>query len=209
MNKVILNLFFFCSFFFLISLALLAQPTEKSLLEAWEAMQKSDPKTILFEKLAENHYRFKTKRFLFDGELKIFSIIIDEQVRGDDKKTFWGMIEVELVNQSEDFLKKHPYSYSIWMANNRFVFDKETRKWLTAKEYYSKRRKQYSRSPRIYFRDILSISFSIVLLFIFIVVINNLKKIRKKNEQNIQKSSAFYEETNRLLKEILEELKKK
>jgi hypothetical protein len=62
MNKVILNLFFSCSFFFLISPVLLAQPTGKSLLEAWEAMQKSDPKTVLFEKLAENHYRFKKFR---------------------------------------------------------------------------------------------------------------------------------------------------
>ncbi len=212
MNKVFLNSFFFCFFFVLISPVLLAQATEKSLLEAWETKQKNDPKTVLFEKLEENRYRFKTKRFAFDGELKIFSIYIDKWEREGDKDVIWGLLEVELVDTPEDFLKKYTYShhrYSRWRSNNRLFFDKEIQKWVSHKEYMSKRRKKDYKAPWISFWYLLSLFSYMVLLFIFIIIINLLRKIRRNNEQTVQKTLVFYQETNRLLKEILDELKKK
>lgn len=46
-----------------------AQPSQQSLVEAWERLQRSDPETLAFEKIAERRYRFRTSRFPFDGEL--------------------------------------------------------------------------------------------------------------------------------------------
>ena len=54
-----------------------AQPSEESLLSAWEALQKNNPKTVVFEKLGERDYKFKTQMFPFDGELKVTNVVVD------------------------------------------------------------------------------------------------------------------------------------
>ena len=75
MNRTRLDIFLIMSSFLLfIPTILFAFPTEESLIETWEGFQKSDPKTLIFEKLSGNRYRFKTERFPFDGELKKYRI---------------------------------------------------------------------------------------------------------------------------------------
>lgn len=147
MNKGALILLFFCFFFVLFSPGLSAQPTEKSLLDAWELVQKNDPKTILFEKLDERRYRFKTRRFPFDGEIKIFNVIVEGGDIVENKEIYRGIIELELVGVPENFSRKYHYSYSGWRSNNWFHFDPETREWMSNREFRDKQRKEFRR-PR-------------------------------------------------------------
>lgn len=55
-----------------------AQPSQQSLVEAWEKVQRGDPETLAFEKIGERRYRFRTSRFPFDGELKILKATVDD-----------------------------------------------------------------------------------------------------------------------------------
>src|SRR5215204_7611719 len=52
------------------------QPTQASLIRAWEQVQKDDPEAVTFEKVGERNYKFKTNRFPFDGELKVLKATV-------------------------------------------------------------------------------------------------------------------------------------
>lgn len=54
-----------------------AQPSEDSLNQAWETLQRSDPKIVTLEKLGDRRYKFKTEYFLYAGELKIKDATVD------------------------------------------------------------------------------------------------------------------------------------
>src|SRR5215212_5458490 len=59
-----------------------AQPSQASLVKAWEEVQREDPETVLFEKTGEGSYKFKTKRFPFDGELKLLKATLNDYSYG-------------------------------------------------------------------------------------------------------------------------------
>ncbi|MBI4725761.1 hypothetical protein HY768_00800 [candidate division TA06 bacterium] len=42
-----------------------AQPSEQSLIAAWEQSLKNDPATLAFEKTGERSYKYQTKKFPF------------------------------------------------------------------------------------------------------------------------------------------------
>ena len=220
MKKVNLKIILFLVF--CISLSLLAKPREETLIKTWEAIQKSDPKTVIFEKLEENTYKFKTERFPFDGILKVLNVSIEDRMSDSEYGYIMGVVEIELVDSPRDFMEKYSYSYSMWAQNNMLYYDKETEKWLSNKDYYAKSQERLPKPPRMFFWNILSYG-PIVILIVFVVfsliVINNLQKKNrkymdfaedstKKSLELIQKSLVLGEESNRVLKEILEELKK-
>jgi len=220
MNRVSLRIMLLVGFF--ISLAASAEPREKTLVETWEAIQKSDPKTVVFEKLEENTYKFRTERFPFDGILRVLNVSIDDRMSDSEYGYIMGVVEVELVDLPRDFMEKYSYSYSMWAQNNMLYYDKETKKWLSNKDYYAKSQERLPKPPRMFFWNILSYG-PIIILIVFVVfsliVINNLQKKNrkymdfaedstKKSLELIQKSLVLGEESNRVLKEILEELKK-
>ena len=209
MKKVVLYFFICCFFFFLVSPGLGAQATEESFIEAWEAIQKNDSQTLVFEKIADKHYKFKTKKLPFDGELKILNVIIDDRASEYTEDFTFGVVEVELLNLPEDYLKKHPYSYSMWQQNNTLYFNKKIQKWQNHRERFSKMRKKFKRSPGKLIEFVFSAIYYVVFLGVFIFLFIFFLKFRKRTESNIKKSFALNEETNRLLKEILDELKKK
>jgi len=196
----------------LFSPLLSAQPTKESLIEAWEVLIKSDPDTIVFEKLEENLYKYKTDILPFDGQLKILNTIIEkrETVYDDDNNVVWGAIETELVNLPEDFIAKHPYSYPKWQRNNTLYFDNDSERWLTQKEFFAQKKDELQRSPlrRNPLRFLYGNITVIVLVFVTLLLIIFTNRIQKKTERNIKKSFILADETNRLLTEILAEIKK-
>jgi len=112
-----------------------ATPTEASLIEAWEAVQRNDPQTEIFEKIGDRRYRFKTRRFAFDGELKVLNAVIDARMAGATDGFVRGVIEYELVGLPADTEKKYHASYELWQENNDLYFDPQKAAWVGMADY--------------------------------------------------------------------------
>ncbi len=202
-----------------------AQPSEDSLIQAWETVQKSDPKVVTFEKLGDRKYKFKTEYFPFDGELRIKDAIVGDSGGGMAGDYFMGIIQVELLGFSKDKIEQYNYRYSMWAVNNNLYFDKRLGKWLSAREFQSamiNKADQMSRSTW----DIGNYAI-IILVFVGLFVSwkimqrygRTTKVALQKQEEAIarydvgmklsEKSVQLAEESNHLLKEILEVLKNK
>lgn len=124
------------------------KPSEKYLIKAWENLQKNDPKTIVFEKIKEGSYRFKTARFPFDGELKVTKVYIY-----DDYSDISGMIEgyvsVKLVGFNRDNIVKESYGYHKWKQNNFLVYVTKTGKWMSSTEYLKRKHIEDKRASMV------------------------------------------------------------
>ena len=215
MVKTIMKGFFV---FFIIPIILFSTPTKESLIKAWETQQKTDPNTLAFEEISHNIYRFKTERFPFDGELKILNVTVDEQMSGFEGGFTMGIVEIELVDLPEDFLKKYAYSYSTWSQSNILYYDIENEKWLSAKEYYTKAQENLPSGVLIDSFNYIPLLFLFFLIIILIFVYNVQKRNRKyldfvrelsqKETDLAEKNYKLSKSSNKLLKEILKELKK-
>lgn len=200
-----------------------AAPTEGSLLGAWESMQRDDPQTVLFKKTGESLYQFKTDRFPFDGQLRVLNVTVDERAGVYGDGCMLGVIEVELIDLPEDFLEKYSYSYSVWQTNNILYYNAESEEWLTSAEFMTRTR---AREPAFgsffssYFTTCLLIIVFIIILVVFFVAVNRLQKRNrnyldesrasiKRSLEIAEKSLSMTEESNSILRDILDELKKK
>jgi len=220
MNKVRMNVFLIVGLFFLFTpIILLAAPTEESLIVAWEDFQKNDSKTLIFKRLSSDRYRFKTDRFPFDGKLRVLNITVDEQMSGFEGSFIIGIVEVELLDLPEDFLEKYSYSYSAWVQSNILYYDKEDEEWLSVKEYYSKAKERIPSGFLMDILDYLPFLFLFFIVVIFIIVFNVQKKNKKyldfardlslKETEFVERTYKLAKKSNKLLSEILKELKKK
>jgi hypothetical protein len=106
-----------------------AAPDEASLLAAWEAAQRGDPKTVTFKRLGERRYRFATSRFPFDGELVVLNLSIDALPVPGEAVTS-GVVEVELAGAGEEFRQKYLHSYASWTGTHQFYWDAAAGRWL-------------------------------------------------------------------------------
>jgi len=223
MKKIAIALF---SCLILPSLLLAGEkPTEESLIKAWEELQKSDPNTVTFEKIANRRYKFRTKLFPFDGELKINDATIENIEMGPYNDFIMGPLDVELVDLPKDVPQKYTRKYSMWIRDNTLYFDKKAGKWLSPQEFQSvitKMTREMSRPSGLF----LSYVFIAVLLFALAYVIYFMQKNREAVKTSLQrqadaivrversielseKNMQLSEETNKILKEILEVLKSK
>jgi len=218
MKKLSAESFFIISIFLLFPGILFSAPTKESLITAWENQQKTDPNTLAFEEISPNIYRFKTERFPFDGELRILNITVDEQMSGFEGGFTMGIVEIELVDLPEDFLKKYAYSYSNWSQSNILYYDQENEKWLSAKEYYTKAQENLPSGVFIDPFNYIPLLFLFFLIIILIFVYNIQKRNRKyldfvrelsqKETDLAEKAYKLSKNSNKLLNNILKELKK-
>ena len=205
------------------------KPTEDSLIKAWEELQKSDLNTVTFEKIADRRYKFKTKLFPFDGELRINDATIENIEMGPYNNGFIsGPLDIELVGLPKDVPQKYSRKYSVWARNNTLYYDKKVGKWLSLQEFQgamaeiTRERSKASglSSNYVYIAAIAAI---LLVLAIFIYFIQRTGQAVKSSlqrqadaiaqvERSIQlneKDMQLGEETNKILKEILEVLKSK
>jgi len=119
--------------------ALGAQPTQAALVKAWEEIQRKDPDTVMFEKIGEGRYRFKTNRFPFDGELKFLKATVDDTNAAYPLGASQASIDCELVGLSKEVARKYVHSYSKWQETNYLFFDKESGSWMPSGEYRARR----------------------------------------------------------------------
>lgn len=173
-------------------------PTEESLIRAWEQVQKSDPATVAFEKKGDRLYGFATKRFPFDGELRILNTVIDDMGMGGTDLVI-GIIEAELVGASDDFFKKHSNSYGIWATTNTLHWDKKSIRWMSSRESWRQRMSGVEGSSP-WWMDLLSYGSTglIILLLILVPLLfwralrasASMKKAMAQNDRIMQMSEA-------------------
>lgn len=201
------------------------KPSEESLVQAWELIQKNDPDTISFERIENRLYKFNNKKLNYNGKLKIKDAFIDVSMLGYgyEKDFVIGNIEIELVDISEapHDLKKAPLypeaiygrRYSVWAVNNNLYYDLKTKKWISFNEYQGIQQKKYSYLSNPLLSFILSNLFWVVLVVLFVSLVGisagKQKSHIRKALQLGQESLKMNEEANKLLKEILEVLKSK
>jgi hypothetical protein len=221
------KLFLIFIVFLFLPLNILAQPSEKGLIKAWESLQKNDPKTVVFEKINEGSYSFKTEYFPFDGELKVFEVFLDD--RGSDVTgKIIGRIGVELVGLDKEIISKYNYGYSIWSNNNYLYYDIKTGKWISSSDYIKKATSDAMKYRSSSLSNVLDYATVILLVIVFFLLFSywvNMRKYNnylKEHKESVKTSLTLIEkslklgeegqilskENNQLLKEILEELKR-
>jgi len=204
-----------------------AKPDEGSLLAAWEGALQSEESTEILQKTAERSYRFKTRLFPFDGELKVLNVLIDDFAEGEYLAGFAsGSVEVELVGFSQEQMTRYARSYGHWYQLHTLFFDFKEGRWLTAREY---RVMAMARNPlpaegslmswlaRNYFLVIMAL----LALFLWWISKKSGRQVKSAlSQQNeameitrrsivlSEKAVQLNEEANALLKEILQELKR-
>lgn len=236
MRKIYLPLLMLC--LAMNSLAGAAEkPSEESLIRAWEQVQKSNPATVTFEKIADRQYKFKTTLFPFDGELKINDATIDASMMAGPYNNFtMAVLDVELVGLPKEITQKNR-KYSIWARSNMLYYDKKADKWLAFEEFQAEIAKinNASSSSGLFSNYILLAALILALIYVLNFLQKNRQAVQtsldrqadsiakvnesiemskkgfqlsEKSYQLSEKSIQLSEETNKLLNEILAALKK-
>jgi hypothetical protein len=204
-------------FLILLSLAVSAfgtAPTTDDLMTAWENYVKNRPDTDEFKKIGKDIYKYKSKKFDYDGTMKIIDTMIsDAKVQNKDFKS--GTIQIELPGLSPEISKK--VSFQDWRMNiTMFMFDVENNKWLNYKEFSQLTSKMLdkdiaSRKPsKISYYDLLLVALSVLFVFAFIQSRKYTNSISAQYKQAIQDSRENQRElvcelkkTNELLEKLL------
>lgn len=118
-----------------------APPDEASLLHAWEAAQRQNPGTEVFERSGDRRYHLKTSRFPFDGELVVLNLLI-EPLALDDEPGYTGTVEVELVGLPDDVRARYAQSLARWQAGHTLFYDRGRGDWVTADAWREAQMKQ-------------------------------------------------------------------
>jgi hypothetical protein len=205
-----------------------AGPDEASLLAAWETALRADANTEVLEKTGERSYRFKTRLFPFDGELKVLNALIQDY--GDEEESLpgyaFGSVEVELVGFDQEQMARYARSFSYWYQLNTLYFDRQAGRWLSGQEYRAALTRRYSSSgcgaaagwlARNYFLLIMAL----LALFLWWVARKSGRQMKtamsrqdeamdisRRSIALAEKAAQQNDESVRLLREILQELKK-
>ena len=205
----------------------LAQPTQTSLIQAWETVQRNDPETVAFEKRGDGSYRFATKRFPFDGELKLLKAMVEEDSTSDIYVL--GTVAVELVGLSDKVRQDYARSYALWTGNNVLYYDLAAKRWMGAREFQTIARQRFR--GRSLWPNFWSWAPTLVFLAVLVFAMLLLGRLQRKQKQyagriernfdlaersaalaeksaeTAEKSLRLLEDSNRVLKEILETLR--
>ncbi len=171
-------------------------PTEKDFIEMWEDEIRNDPETVIFEKIEEGKYYFKTNRFSFDGELKLFDVYLgygytdylcrDEYIAAEIKlkladvpesRFYYEDYGIDGAIKKEYRNDKNVKAYLDWHQDNccSFYYDYQTEKWLTYDEHEKmkcrEKEQEYLFGPQKFLLEFIMIPI-IVLLILLILIIN-------------------------------------
>lgn len=197
------------------------------LLQAWENIQKNNPQVKLFEKISNGKYKIKFAVLPYEGELDVLTYDTEElnyDFIKDNPYSKRGYVNVDLVKTDEATLAKYGRSYYNWVQSNTLYLNKETGKWVSSKEYnkyISDATREKSQGGILYF---LGDYWDYILLFIVFYFIfsgisgsRQLKRSVKMQGDAVKdmekfkeiqdEAIALHKDTNKLLGEILEELK--
>ena len=199
------------------------------LLVAWENIQKSHKQVESFDKVSQGKYKIKFSVLPFEGELVVLTYDTEDiefNLGNDNPYTKTGYFNIELVGADEKKLTKYGRAYYKWLSSNTLYLNSKTEKWVASSEYtkyFSDIAKDQTQNN---FLSFLSGYWDFILIFIiayFIISTISGNKQLKKSLQ-IQNDAAagmdevkkiqddameLHKETNKILGEILKELKDK
>jgi len=189
-------------------------PTEESLIQAWEKFQSEDPKTLVFRKIADGRYRFKTSRFAYDGELRVKGADIEDLGM---EAPIMGRVDVELVGLPRERWSDLGYGFASWLSSgNALYYDQKTQRWQTFKQYRAQaasRRVSWMSFPWI--GTILILALAILLIVQTQFRLRSARKLQLEAMARNARVVAIAEErlkvgqdANRILLEIRDLLKK-
>jgi hypothetical protein len=197
---------------------------EAGLMAAWEASVRTDSGTVTFENVGEGRYRFATSRFPYDGELRVLSVAVEPMPVEEAGAGAMGTVDVELTGADEAFQRRYAAAVARWQAGNTLYWDDGDGRWLTAREWQGRLRQKYGRRSWVSWSSGL---FWIFLLFFLVLFLwwatrrtsKQMDWARNAQEKALaeqaramalsEKALALSEETNGLLAQILEELRKR
>jgi hypothetical protein len=200
------------------------EPTRDSLLAAWEASQRDDPQTLVFEALGDGRYRYATEMFPFDGTIRVLNLVIDDRGLDYGAGGVMGVVEVDLEDVSDEYRRQYAYSIGLWHSANTLYFNEATGSWLSAADWQSSMVDQYTNGG--WFPSV-SDSAWLVLLAVMLGLVAWLarrahrqiesaaaaqRKILDEQERVIRLSEQAVEisrDSNSVLKEIRDALKEK
>ncbi len=165
------------------------KPDEASLLMAWEAAQRGDSKTELFDRVAPGRYRFKTARFPYDGELLVSNLSIDEM---GYENWIMGVVEVELPGADEAFLRTHGYSFGAWQRDNVLYYDMDRGIWIAADEWQKRLRKAATTEGTSEVLEVLRGGGTYIAMLVVLVIV--LLFVARKASRQYNKAMAKQEE---------------
>ncbi|MEA1937143.1 MAG: hypothetical protein U9N04_03460 [Patescibacteria group bacterium] len=203
-------------------------PIEESFMEMWEKRIKNDSETIVFEKIEERKYHFKTNKFSFDDDLEVVSIEIEKNIlKGCASEytsarinlKFTGIPDVSEFRDEYHGIKskylenRNVIGYSDWDLNHTyFYYDYQAEKWLSEKEYSYQERECEKQISQMSFEDTIKNYFPemlpfmhitkiiIPLLFLLMIV---LKFIRFRNKnKDFKNYSNFFKDHHRKFSEV-------
>jgi hypothetical protein len=197
------------------------EPTEASLLAAWEAAQRADAKTVVFERIGAGRYRFETTRFTFKGELAVLTLNLEDMDLPGGDGAVMGAIEVELVGAPDDLTSRHAVSYGSWHGGNVLYFDREAGRWMSGKEWQRGLQKRYT--PWSGWLSLGNVLFVGLLVLMIAVLLRTSRKAgtqmktamsaqeraladQQESLAMMRRSLELAEESTRLLREIRDEL---
>lgn len=206
-----------------------AQGSERDdLLQAWENIQTTNPQVKTFEKISDGKYKIKFAVLPYDGEVDVLTYDTEDlnyDFIKDNPYSKRGYVNVDLVNSDEKTLAKYGRSYYNWVQSNTLYLDKRSGKWVSSQEYnkyiVNATREKSQGGILSFLADYWDfILLFIIIYFIFSAVLGG-RQLRKsvkmqaeavkdmdKSRQVQDEAIALHKETNKLLGEILEELRK-
>lgn len=226
LRRILIPLFACFALFTLTLAAQAAGPDKQALLEAWEAAQLDDPQTLIFEKVADKRYTFQTDRFPYEGEITVLNLSISDMgyPAADGETTIMGVVEVELAGVDDEFYRKYWNSYSNWQQSNIFYWERKAGEWVPAVDWEAGQSASYQSSWfDTWIMGNLSLWIPLVVLFIFLILFGGKASRQMKQAMGAQHRAIEAQDTslhlmeqamelsreqNRLLGEILAELKK-
>ncbi len=184
-------------------------PDKGSLLAAWENAQKADPRNEAFEKTGEDSYRFKTRHFPYQGQLRVIDLVVEENTVELEGFTATGRVEVELPDLPPDFYQRHAASFGVWSRGNSFAWDAKGRRWAGMEEFSRAMARKYRCGSGSTVLSILGATWPFLLLLLFLLVLLplSMRRYRRAVDRSLagqEKSLARQEESMAKLEESLE-----
>jgi hypothetical protein len=204
---------------------------EQAALKAWELEQKADPKTEAFEQTAPGTYHLKTSRFPYDGVVRVGSIVVHSLPPADEHAaSAYAVIEPTLDKDNASYTSQYPESFNDWRGRNYLYYLPDKKAWLTAADYARTRSQPAGKRWLASYFSVYLLIASLLLLIVGLIAQRfrewRLMKSRFNQASNVeqqllqsaakaedvaarqQRLLELNEEQTRLLREILEQLKR-
>lgn len=195
-----------------------AEPSNESLIAAWEKVQRGDPEVQLLEKRGSGRYRLETSHFDYAGPAEITDIAIDP-MPGFEAGAL-GVIHVELPALSQEARRQRAHSLGIWQRNNTLYWSETEGRWLDSNEWGRRVQNEYGNAwlwGIDWFWILFLVIFAAVLWWTTRKANRQMEKGLSANEDALEgqrramelteTSLRLHEETNALLREIRDGLR--